>query len=512
MPSHTAIQSAGHRQSPSVHAPKSRGPSVYNLGKLALGALAMLGGAAAQSGTFLGGTVVPDLGGARGGPRPPAPPAQSPRGAFTPAFAPVAAPSPASSPGGAVAANTESMLAHLPAPPSPPSLGGAWHGSLGVSHSTGYRASSDSRQLLEGESLVTTTKLNGLVPVKLYGCPSADYSGFITVGGQQLAAIMDTGSSALVVASNLCTDCKVTASYKLSANGRDLQTPVSLAYGSAQVIGDEVQDTVAVGSGPSTALILADATEQEGLFNPNNCVYNVSLPANNQALMGMGRNVEPTDDTQTYITQILPQLYFPAVSFALCDINGMMFLGGYPANNVTQTPFFTPLATPTASPYLAVGMQSLTVGKTHIGATLRDFGYTVVDTGTSGLALPTAVYQAVLKTIAQTAPGLSTVFTQPDCLRMPAGTTVTQVNAAAPSLTFGFYNGQSPVNNVSVPATNSYLQAKYDAKNALYLCSLIGDGGSQTILGNSVMRNLMVIFDFQNQQVGFAPSSGICAA
>ena len=363
-------------------------------------------------------------------------------------------------------------------------------------------------QLLQLTTSAASSKK--LAAAQLYGCPNMDYSALTVVGGQKFYAIADTGSSIFGVASDQCGGCDLSPEYKLSNTAIDSGQQFESAYGSGSFVAEEVQDAVTFAGGLSTQVIFGDILEQKGFFTANNCVLGQQGPPINEAIMGLAGKTLLLADTTSYFLSIANELPAPAYAFGLCDLNGVMYLGGYPSANVDGKVLYTPMA---QSDYIAVAMTGLAVGKQDIGATLDDFGYTIVDTGTTDLVFPPDVYAAVASGISDATNGQLTqaFFDQGTCVQLH-NTTASDINAAVPPLTFSFYNGDNGAFTYTTDATNSYLILRNDANGNLVACpGMVSSGDNpQTIFGNTAMRNFMVVFDFGNAQVGFGLSKGIC--
>ncbi len=357
-----------------------------------------------------------------------------------------------------------------------------------------------------------------LITAQLQGCPYADYSAPVNVGGQALLAIADTGSTTFGVVSSKCTDCDVTSTYKPGTSSRDDGIKFEADYGMGEWLGELTNDVVSFAGGPSVNMAFGAVYDQKDWIAGNVCDLTASEPGPpiNQATMGLGGPANLLNGTDSWVEKANSSFAYPAITFGLCDQNGAIYLGGYPENNAASTLIYTPMVSAEETPYIAVAMEGMSVADTDIGAKLSDFGYTIIDTGSTAITFPPDVYAAIASGISSGTSGAITqdFFDQGQCIAQ-ANTAVSDLNEQAPSLTFNFYNAAnaSSFNTLTVPAANSYLLAQSDGNGGLVVCPLMVNSGSdnpQTLLGNTIMRGFLTIFDYEKQQVGFALSKGIC--
>ena len=339
---------ASYAQPSSVVVTKKRGFSVCDLSKIAVGALGVIGGASAQVGTFVGGTGRSNEG-ISALPRKLAHGATVQAEAFVSLVEPVGHPSLAPSLSTGFGSTVLAAVDFAPAPSIP------------------KRALPPNFENASGRNDFghNNTRVDELATyqyaVPLRGCITSAYSLPMTIGGQKFYSLLDTGSGALIVASSQCMTCNTTSGYNPSTRGRDLNKPIDLIYGALgqnYVKGRETEDEVSIGGLSPTGLVFVDAFDQEGLFYPDTCVVSKPQLCGHQAQLGLGRRLPGTGDVQPYYASLEKQLKYSAFSVALCDLDGQLYLGGYPAEHVTRKPFYVPLANPTQSSYLAIRLRS----------------------------------------------------------------------------------------------------------------------------------------------------------
>lgn len=355
-------------------------------------------------------------------------------------------------------------------------------------------------------------------PLYLKGCSSQDYSAIANLGvgkgKQSLRLIVDSGSTTLAVASNKCRDCNVQPTYTLVSGSTD-NIAVEAHYGSGQWRGVIVEDRVALGFAPGVSMRFGDILAQEDFFRSTNCTYGARAPSISQGIVGVGPADLILPGTASYFFSILPNVSTPTFAVALCDIDGYLHLGTTPIESAAAPPFFTPMV---PSYYYSVSIADLEVGSQPLGGTYDDFGPVVVDTGTSAIILPPNAYTAFTQAVATATDNALPVsfFDSGECATLPPGTNIAELNSELPSLGFAFFNPATPDEPtwLSLPATNSYLLLEADPQKNLVACAGVVNSGPkypQTILGNTIMRNMLTIFDIANGQVGFAMTHRVCA-
>jgi hypothetical protein len=127
----------------------------------------------------------------------------------------------------------------------------------------------------------------------------------------------------------------------------------------------------------------------------------------------------------------------------------------------------------------------------------------LIDTGNPLLDLPAGVFAKVTDAIASS-PAFRTLFGGADWLSgascTSVGMTQADLDAVLPSLTLTL-GSSSPI-AVQTSATRSYLQLQAGTGGQTWCPAIIGSGGG---IGAAFLRSSVVIFDIQNQRLGFAP-------
>jgi hypothetical protein len=123
------------------------------------------------------------------------------------------------------------------------------------------------------------------------------YIGFIGVGGQTISAILDTGSFAMVVFSEVCKTCGQAANYHpaLSASHTQGKLRSSLGYGSGTVVLQEAFDIVSVGP---------YAPRNQSFWEVTEANMPVLATSTFQCIMGLGPPEAPLVDAEARLASI----------------------------------------------------------------------------------------------------------------------------------------------------------------------------------------------------------------
>ncbi|HEV7558794.1 MAG TPA: pepsin-like aspartic protease [Kofleriaceae bacterium] len=325
------------------------------------------------------------------------------------------------------------------------------------------------------------------------------YMVSVQVGGQTFALDADTGSTTLGVAATACTSCAVTPKYTPGATAMDMGTTSSSTYGdgtswSAENFSDTVE---LVGEGSNVNMRFGSIQMQNGFFRGNI----------DQGIIGFGDPIIALAGTDSFVTKRTAAGDKAEFAFQLCPTSGTMWFGGYDSSATAAGPQFSPMvAISRTQPFYEVTISKATIGTTALSLS----GGAVVDTGTSVMIVPPAVETKLLSSITSSA-GYTAIFgaqqlTDQNCVD-PGTHTNAEIDAMLPPFTITLPGAAgNPPFTLSLPATQSYLLAQQGA-----MClGVIGASGVPVILGDTVLRPFITIFDVENKQIGFAPQKG-CA-
>ena len=363
--------------------------------------------------------------------------------------------------------------------------------------------------------------------IALTGCPSSGYAAPFTIGAQQFDLIVDTGSGDLAVASSNCSQCTipsmnggastpVTPVYMPGSTATDLMSTVQAQYALGQWTGELYQDTVSLkGVNAQTTLKLAAIQTQSQFFTASGCNFG-AVAFQPEGIAGFGPDDLATMQEQVFVNRLAAQMAVPHVfAVELCPIGGQLWVGGYDAQKaqVTGDVHYTPL---TASHYYSIGLGDMALGGTSLGFGATDFRTSIVDTGSTGIVLPTAIFNTLVQTIGnnQTFAGgfpgsTSGWLAGANCFQSKY--TSAQLDAMLPGLSLTLPDANGGTFQISLTATESYLAPSGDGTGNTYYCAGILENtaaaGVGTILGVASMSAHLVIFDVANSRIGFATQS-----
>jgi len=229
-------------------------------------------------------------------------------------------------------------------------------------------------------------------------------------------------------------------------------------------------------------------------------------PANVDGILGMAYQKISETNSPTFMDLLVSSNQVDDVfSMCLTENGGAMELGGT-INSFNSDPAFTALRTPHY--FYAVTMNDFLVGDTSVGlpSTTYNSDGTIFDSGTTALAVPTAVYQKVfdiLTASCTTTPLVGICGTKAGktlfdnfCYKM----TPDQL-ALFPTLKI-----QLDGVTLEIPPQNWILD-NYCSKPGYYSILLYPVNQNGVILGDVVHRVYTVIYDRANSQIGVAPTT-----
>jgi cathepsin D len=351
--------------------------------------------------------------------------------------------------------------------------------------------------------------------VPLTGCPSSGYAAAFTVGGQPFNLIVDTGSADLAVASNNCPTCAgVTPVYTPGATATDNGRQVTSQYGIGSWTGElYTDDVVLTAASLSTSMKFVAIQSQAQFFSASGCNFGEVAFAP-QGIAGFGPTTLATGNTDVFMSRLVSQgLAANTFAVELCPIGGQLWIGGVDAQAaaVTGTTQYTPLTT---SGYYSVTLSDVQLGGQSINVPSSAFGTTIVDTGTTALALPTAVFNSLTSSIAANAV-FATSFQNASGnwlgtnMCYASSRSMAELDAMLPGLTLVMPDESGGTMTVALTATESYLAPGVSQGTTYYCSGLLQNAASTatTILGVAAMSAHLVVFDGANGRIGFAPQT-----
>jgi len=198
----------------------------------------------------------------------------------------------------------------------------------------------------------------------------------------------------------------------------------------------------------------------------------------------------------------------------MCETTGQLWLGGYDSSFITSPFIFTPIIVPM---YYNVLMSSFHFNGEPIGDFhVIDFGQVLVDSGTTRLLLPKAVYDALLERLVRNQHFVNAFgmhyFEQDYCIQSKNGLSKEELNALLPTISVVLGQGSDAI-VLEMEAISSYLNRYVTDTGVVTYCPGIGVSPSlfvmkTTILGYSFMNQFTILFDRENHKIGFSRTKG----
>lgn len=341
------------------------------------------------------------------------------------------------------------------------------------------------------------------------GSISGSHTLQVTIGGQALEVIVDTGSGKTAIVCQGCTQCGIARKHRPFVATNETQyvvcndtmtTPLKrgeapceecdegkCVYGQSYVEGDhwsayKVSDTLAFSSTFHARIDFGCIYRQSGVF----------LAQPSDGIMGFSRHNDAMHE-QFYRQHVTRTRIF---SQCLAATGGVLTLGGVDFTRHTESVRYTPLRH-TAFQYWTVTLLAVSIGPAHNTVQVDEEEFNadrgcVLDSGTTYLYMPLSV-QAPFRRAWFHAVGTFA--------NVPVSDTIYHMTpeelAALPDLCFWFANHA----HLCVPSSR-YLASIGD--NVVTGTVFFTPGPRTTILGASVLEGHDIIYDSENHRVGMA--------
>eukprot|EP01112_Ceratiomyxa_fruticulosa_P007728 TRINITY_DN2001_c0_g1_i1.p1 TRINITY_DN2001_c0_g1~~TRINITY_DN2001_c0_g1_i1.p1 ORF type:complete len:466 (+),score=73.35 TRINITY_DN2001_c0_g1_i1:303-1700(+) len=335
----------------------------------------------------------------------------------------------------------------------------------------------------------------------------------VTIGNQQFSVQVDTGSTLLAVPDSSCTTCGNTPDPYLTSPQSDVLTcsdsrcsslqqcqnfdscgfKVSYIDGSS-IQGNLVSETVSLGGFTTTALVGA-VTQSTSKFEAPVADGIIGFAYNNQDLTCAPTCVPPLFDSLVQ-TNNLDDIFAIYLDYSG---GGSLTLGGIDSSLFRGNIFYTNVINRS---YYIVNLNSLLVGGTSVVSGSSSFGAAIIDSGTSLTILPVSVYNSFKEYFQRHYSSLPLVTGQDTIWDGSNNCFVDQsITLQYPNIEFVF-DGVT----VSMPPQNYFVQTiATDNVTPIWCLGLApGTDNSQTIFGDTFMRGLYIIFDREQNRIGFA--------
>jgi cathepsin D len=319
----------------------------------------------------------------------------------------------------------------------------------------------------------------------------AQYYGPISIGTppQKFNVVFDTGSSNLWVPSKSCSllniACKTHSKYDSSKSSSYVKngTAFAIRYGSGSLSGFTSVDSVSVGAVTVPNLEFAEAVKEPGV---------AFVAAHFDGILGFGYPEIAVNGMPPFFQAALasgaikePKFAFSLATHGTVAQGGELVLGGVDSTKYTGDFTYTPV---TIKGYWQFAVDGITLGSDSVGSDIK----AIADTGTSLLAVPKATFTSLVAKLPGVSPLAAGEYTV-DCSKI----------SEMPTLTFKIAG-----KDFALEGSDYVLQIS-SAGVTECLLGMMGidvpaPRGPLWILGDVFLRKYYTVFDYGNNQLGFA--------
>jgi len=301
------------------------------------------------------------------------------------------------------------------------------------------------------------------------------------IGDQTFTLIVDTGSANIWIGAG--------TPYVPSSTSTATGDSFSITFGSGSCSGYEYFDSVTLGGLTVLHQAISVANSSTGFSGVDGVFGFGPVDLTEGTVQGMPTVPTFMDNLYsqgTIATEVLGVYFHPESGSDTGDTNGELTLGGVDTTKYSGTLSYVPKSTVNPySFYWGVAVSSITYGSTTLITNVQ----AIVDTGTTLIYIPTSAYNLLLSLIGGTTDpntGLARCSTKPTGIfTIRLGTVslpLTPAQYLVPSAQYGFFG-----------------------LNSQYFYTWIGDGGSETIIGQKLLEYYYSAYDTTNSRLGFAP-------
>jgi hypothetical protein len=304
------------------------------------------------------------------------------------------------------------------------------------------------------------------------------YAASVDIGGESFGLAVDTGSTLLAVTGADCRSCDdagSTAIYQPRRTVKHLDGQIEMFYDEGQVkwTGSAYVDRVSI-EGAGTDVPVFSISNEAGVVAIADVVHADGILG---MAPGQGSWIE------AMVHDGMPR------EFAIhkCDTSGTLWLGGAPAGSATWV---------AATSDYGIALTSIEIGSAHVELPAATKAF--VDSGTAGLVVPQATYDAIVAELDRD-PFFSGWFGSAASWFNESGCVSSPIRAALdrlPPITIAL-DGVT----LTIPATQSYAMPFGDDK----VCPMLAVRDDYVAIGDVAMRSNTVIFKPGDLRIGFAP-------
>jgi len=364
----------------------------------------------------------------------------------------------------------------------------------------------------------------------------AAYFGVVQVGRpvpQRFTMVFDTGSGHLLVPSAECKDesCLLHSRYNRSlsksavelnhdgtrvySDSIDDRDQVSLAYGTGEVVGDFVRETVCLGQTEEDPGLTDDGLKLTD--SRTNCATVRVITARQMSaepfsmfafdgVLGLGLRSLALDPEFHFFGQMIKRSQgAPVFSFFISksnDVRSEIAFGGHDAERTRGELKFITVASPEQG-HWRVPIRSVRIGNQTIPFCADGGCSAIVDTGTSLLGVPKGVLNDFMWKTVRNVPEDEMAREDPDCRRVPGEPMIFDMGDFTIRLEAADYTRPLPQQIADANDTNTMHTV---CRASLLPIDMPPLGDRVFLWGEPVLRKYYTSYNLDTQQVGFAPS------
>ncbi|KAH8356413.1 hypothetical protein KR084_012217 [Drosophila pseudotakahashii] len=328
-------------------------------------------------------------------------------------------------------------------------------------------------------------KTSGTATLRNVG--NMEYTCKLNIGTpkQKFTVLPDTGSSNLWVTGPRCKSkaCKKHKRYypKKSSTFVKNGKKFAIQYGAGALAGILAEDTVRIAGLATDNQTFAMSTKEPG---------DVFTTETFDGILGMGFRSISVDNVQPLVQNMCAQKVITTCRFAICmkgggssTRGGALFFGNSStkaysgSNSYTYTPV-------TKKGYWQFNLQDLYVGSTKVSGSVA----AIVDSGTSLITAPTAIYKKINKILG--------------CTETSSGECYMKCSKDVEEFKF-VIAGKEFV----IPGKKMMVRVQTSKGKTICISAVQELNGEPMILGDAFIRHVCTIFDFTNSRIGFAATT-----
>ncbi|KAH8264054.1 hypothetical protein KR038_001973 [Drosophila bunnanda] len=322
---------------------------------------------------------------------------------------------------------------------------------------------------------------------RLTNTANMEYTCKMTAGTpkQTFTVLPDTGSSNIWLPGPHCTSkaCRTHNRYRPGKSSTFIRmgTKFAIQYGSGAVQGVLAKDRVGVAGLSVANQTFAMTTKEPG---------STFVDALFDGILGLGYQSISVDNVKTLVQNMCSQGVISTCKFAICmKGGGSSSRGGVVIFGSTDTSAYTGSNSYTYTPVTKKGYWQFALEAFYVGSTrVSGISQAIVDSGTSLIAAPCAIYHRINKIIG--------------CTETSSGECWMKCSKEIPDFTF-VINGKKFV----IPGNKMKMRVRTNKGNIVCISVVSCMGTDFWILGDPYMRNYCTVFDMANNKIGFASST-----